>query len=71
MGLNFLFNTRLTPAEMIQIGEKIGADVPFCIEGGTRLCTGIGATMKKLPSFHGVHLVICKPDTVSVSTAEA
>ena len=71
MGLNFLFNTRLTPVEMIQIGEKIGADVPFCIEGGTRLCTGIGATMKKLPSFHGVHLVICKPDTVSVSTAEA
>ena len=71
MGLNFLFDAKLTPAEMIEIGEKIGADVPFCLEGGTKLCTGIGATMKRLPPFHGAHLVICKPDTVSVSTAEA
>ena len=63
MGLNALFGTGLTPKEMLDIGERIGADVPFCIEGGTKLCTGIGATM--------VHIVICKPDTVSVSTAEA
>ena len=71
IGLNYLFGTKLTPKEMHEIGEKIGADVPFCIEGGTKLCTGIGADMKKLPSLHGVHIVICKPDTVSVSTAEA
>ena len=71
MGLNALFGTGLTPKEMLDIGERIGADVPFCIEGGTKLCTGIGATMHKLPSLHGVHIVICKPDTVSVSTAEA
>ena len=71
MGLNFLFGTKLTPKEMLDIGAKVGADVPFCIEGGTKLCTGIGDAMKKLPSLHGVHIVICKPDTVSVSTAEA
>lgn len=71
VGLNVLFNTRLSPKEMLDIGEKVGADVPFCIEGGTRLCTGIGATMKKVPSLHGVQIVICKPASVSVSTAEA
>ena len=71
LGLNYLFDTKLTPKEMLAVGEKIGADVPFCIEGGTKLCTGIGATIKKLPSLRGVHIVICKPDTVSVSTAEA
>ena len=71
VGLNQLFNTKLSPKEMLDIGERVGADVPFCIEGGTKLCTGIGATMKKVPSLRDVCLVICKPDTVSVSTAEA
>ncbi len=71
VGLNYLLNAKLTPSEMLDIGARIGADVPFCIEGGTKLCTGIGATMKKVPSLRGVHIVICKPDTVSVSTAEA
>lgn len=71
MGLNAMFNTMLKPAELCAIGERVGADVPFCIEGGTKLCTGIGATLKKLPSFHCSDIVICKPDTVSVSTAEA
>ncbi len=71
VGLNFMFDAKLTPAELSAIGAKVGADVPFCIEGGTRLCTGIGEKMRRLPAFHGVWLVICKPDTVSVSTAEA
>ena len=71
MALNRLFDLRLTAAEMRAIGERVGADVPFCIEGGTKLCTGIGADMKKLPSFNCSDIVICKPSTVSVSTAEA
>ena len=71
MGLNVMFDTKLSPGAMLDIAEKIGADVPFCLNGGTCLCTGIGATMTRLPSFRGAYLVICKPDTVSVSTAEA
>lgn len=71
MGLNAMFGTMLKPAEMNMLGEKVGADVPFCIVGGTKLCTGIGTTMKKLPSFNCSDIVICKPQTVSVSTAEA
>ena len=71
MGLNVLFDAMLKPADLRAIGERVGADVPFCIEGGTKLCTGIGADMKKLPSFNCSDIVICKPDAVSVSTAEA
>lgn len=71
MGLNAMFSAMLQPAEMCAIGERVGADVPFCIEGGTKLCTGIGTTIKKLPAFRCSDIVICKPDTVSVSTAEA
>lgn len=71
LGLNNLFGTMLKSAEMHEIAEKVGADVPFCLEGGTKLATGIGTTLKKVPPFHCAQLVICKPDTVSVSTADA
>lgn len=71
MGLNSIYGTMLKPAEMLAIGERVGADVPFCIEGGTKLCTGIGTTLKKLPGFNCKNVVICKPQSVSVSTAEA
>ena len=59
MGLNVMFDTKLSPGAMLDIAEKIGADVPFCLNGGTCLCTGIGATMTRLPSFRGAYLVIC------------
>ena len=52
VGMNNMFNTKLSPKEMLDIGERVGADVPFCIAGGIKLCTGIGGTMKKLPSLH-------------------
>ena len=71
MGLNAMFGTLLKPAEMCAIGERVGADVPFCVEGGTKLCTGIGTTIRKLPTFHCSDIVICKPSTVSVSTGSA
>lgn len=71
LGLNRLFNAGLKPAEMHTICERVGADVPFCLEGGTKLATGIGTDLKKLPSFNCSDIVICKPDSVSVSTAEA
>lgn len=71
LGLNNLFATLLKPAEMHEIAEKVGADVPFCLAGGTKLATGIGTKLKKLTAFNCSSIVICKPDTVSVSTAEA
>lgn len=70
VALNKLFSTHLTEDEMCEIGSKIGADVPFCILGGTRLASGTGTTLKKIISMPKCNIVICKPD-FSVSTAEA
>ncbi len=68
--LNLAFNAHLTDKELCEIGAKVGADIPFCIIGGTQLATGTGTTLKKVRSMPKCHIVIVKPD-VSVSTREA
>lgn len=70
VALNKLFSTHLKEKEMCEIGERVGADVPFCIIGGTRLASGTGTKLKKMISIPRCNIVICKPE-VSVSTAEA
>ncbi len=70
LALNRIFDTKLSVKQMCEIGERVGADVPFCIVGGTQLATGTGTTMSKLPSLTKCAILICKPD-VSVSTAQA
>jgi len=68
--LNQLLLYPLSNTDLLRIGAKIGADVPFCIDGGTQLAKGIGTELTKLKDFPGCFIVICKPD-ISVSTAEA
>lgn len=70
VALDKLFNTNLREEELLSIGEKVGADVPFCILGGTRLCLNKGEIMAKLPDFNPCYMVIVKPDQ-GVSTKEA
>ncbi len=70
VALNRIFDQKLTAEQMCEIGEKVGADVPFCIVGGTQLATGTGTTMSKLPHLTKCDILICKPD-VNVSTAKA
>ena len=70
VGLNKLFGTMLKSKEMCEIGAKIGADVPFCILGGTMLASGIGTKLDKMHNMPKCDIVICKPD-ISISTAEA
>lgn len=67
VGLNRLFEAGLTDTELCELGVQIGADVPFCIVGGTYLSEGIGEILTKLPDAPDVYLVIAKPD-ISVST---
>lgn len=68
--LNRMYETRLSIDEMCEIGEKVGADVPFCIVGGTKHATGTGTTLKKVRHLPRCYIVICKPQ-ISISTAEA
>lgn len=57
----------LTVEEMISMAVKLGADVPFCIIGGTAFARGIGEKMQPLPKLD-FNYVIVKPQE-SVSTA--
>ncbi len=68
--LNRIYNTALKEKELCLIGERVGADVPFCIVGGTYHATETGTTLKKMRSLPKCHIVICKPE-IEISTAEA
>lgn len=70
VALNKLFSTYLKESVMCEIGAEVGADIPFCIVGGTKLASGTGTTLKKMVSMPSCDIVLCKPD-FSVSTAEA
>lgn len=68
--LNTLCDTGFTDDELCKIGVKLGADVPFCIKGGTMLAQDIGQVLSPLPKLKDCYIVLVKPD-VSVSTKEA
>ncbi len=65
--LNVLFNTHLSKKELCSLGEKLGADVPYCILGGTMLAEGIGEKLSKLPHMPDCTILLVKP-AFSVST---
>ncbi|MBQ6180867.1 MAG: 4-(cytidine 5'-diphospho)-2-C-methyl-D-erythritol kinase [Ruminococcus sp.] len=68
--LNVLTDSGLTLEELSFMGKKLGADVPFCLAGGTAYVEGIGEKLVKLPDYDKRILVIAK-GTQGVSTGEA
>ncbi|MGE4282421.1 MAG: 4-(cytidine 5'-diphospho)-2-C-methyl-D-erythritol kinase [Clostridia bacterium] len=68
IALNKMFKTELTIEQLQEIGKKLGADVPYCILGGTALAEGIGEIITLLPPMPSTIIVLAKPP-VSISTA--
>lgn len=68
VGLNKIFKTRYSKKHLMEIGLRLGADVPFCIERGTVLAEGIGEELTPLISLPHTYIVLAKPN-ISVSTA--
>ena len=68
LALNKMLGSPLSKEKLQEISVKVGADVPYCIMGGTALSEGIGEVLTPLPSPPQVHLLIAKPDA-DVSTA--
>lgn len=66
-GINTLFGLGLSTAELMELSLPIGADVPYCILGGTALAEGIGERLTPLPPAPPCHILIAKPD-IAVST---
>ena len=65
--LNKMFDAKLSIKKLCEIGVKIGADVPYCILGGTRLAEGIGEKLSPLPKIPPCHILLVKP-SFSIST---
>ncbi|MCL2087788.1 MAG: 4-(cytidine 5'-diphospho)-2-C-methyl-D-erythritol kinase [Oscillospiraceae bacterium] len=62
-GLNAYYGGLFTTQELCEIGQTIGADVPFCIVGGRALCTGKGEKIVALqPLEKEKFFVIIKPE---------
>lgn len=70
VGLNRLFKTDFSEQKLCEIGARVGADVPFCIMGGTMLVRGIGEILTRLDHCENCWIVIVKGDE-GVSTKEA
>lgn len=66
-GINALFELGCTQEELKEIGVKIGADVPYCVMGGTALAEGIGEKLTALTSAPACFVLVAKPD-INVST---
>ena len=70
VALNELYSADLSDEELWSIGEDVGADVPFCITGGTMMVRGIGNILSPLPDLADCFILIAKPDS-GVSTGSA
>lgn len=68
IGINQMFNLGLDKKALMDRGVKLGADVPYCILGGTAIARGIGEVLTPLKTPPQCHVIIAKPP-VSVSTA--
>lgn len=66
-GMNELFELGADREELKEIGVQIGADVPYCVIGGTALAEGIGEKLTVLPDAPNCFLLVAKPD-INVST---
>ena len=67
--LNESAESPLPVEELCRLARDVGADVPYCVMGGTALAEGVGERLTRLPALPVCFAVICKPD-FSVSTPE-
>lgn len=67
-GLNHLFKLGIDLPQLMRIGASLGADVPFCLHGGTAIARGIGEELSSLPAHPPCAILLASP-SIHVSTA--
>jgi len=70
VGLNKLYDTKLTMEQLCEIGAQTGSDVPFMLVGGTKRVQGVGNIILPCEDMPKCHFVICMPSK-GVSTPAA
>ncbi len=68
--MNTLFDLGLDSATMADIGLELGADIPFCLMGGTALAEGVGEKLTPLDAMPDCAILLVKPEC-GISTREA
>ena len=66
--MNRLYGLGLTTETLCQLALPLGADIPYCVRGGTCLCEGIGEGMTPLAELKGLPVLLVKP-AFDLSTA--
>ena len=66
--LNDLFGKPLAEKELIELGTKIGSDVPFFFSSGTALCKGRGEIIEDTMRPETLPTCIAKPKNLALST---
>ena len=70
VALNQLCGSPLDADALCAVGLSLGADVPFCIRGGTRLTEGVGEEMTALPAMPDCEILLaCAGEGVSTPAA--
>jgi len=59
--LNGLWELGLSDEALLELGEKLGADVPFCLTGGLARVGGIGEKIEPVPGAPEIPLVLVTP----------
>ena len=68
VALNSLYDAKLTKEQLCEIGLAVGADVPFCIVGGTARVGGIGEKLQKISDMPSCAILLIKHNS-KISTA--
>lgn len=69
LAMNEMFELGRSKEELMELALPLGADIPFCIMGGTALAEGIGEKLTPLPPPPHAEIVVVKPP-IMVSTAK-
>ena len=59
--VNEFFALGVSDERLLELGASLGADIPFCIMGGTVLASGIGEKLRRLSPLPKMKLLIVKP----------
>lgn len=69
IAVNEIYKLNASKSELMEIGTALGADVPYCIMGGTAHATGIGEKLEPVEKLPDCSILLVKPG-MGVSTPE-
>ena len=61
VALNDLCSLNVSQSDLLKLGAKLGADVPFFVFGSRAFATGIGDELQVLPDFPPLNIILINP----------